>query len=570
MARLTNDPADYAEEALEGFALANKRYVKPVYGGVVRSTKTEQGKVALIVGGGSGHYPAFAGWVGPGFADGAVAGNIFASPSGAQAYSVCKAADRGAGILIGFGNYAGDVLHFGQAVERLGAEGIDARTLLVTDDIASASPAEHLKRRGIAGDLPTFKVTGAACEAGKSIDEVVAIFDRVNERTRSFGVAFDGCTLPGADDALFHVEPGTMGIGLGIHGEPGIDSRPLGTADEIADLLVDGLLADRPDDSGERVVAIVNGLGSCAYEDLFMVYRRVARRLADAGVEVVEGEVGEFVTSLDMAGLSLTLLWLDDVIEPLWFAACDTPAYRKGSVAEVEADDAELSTERPQIDVGTPGSAESQQVAQKLSALLGDIATMLKENEKKLGDLDAVAGDGDHGSGMVKGSAAAAETAQRLVGEGAGAQTLLVGAGDSWSERAGGTSGALWGAMLTAIGNTLGDADPVDQATQAAALRAALDACVRLGGAHVGDKTLVDALSPMVDTFEGAADGDAGAAWISAAQRAQEGADSTTALVAKLGRARPLGKKSVGTPDPGAVSLAMIAALVAERVSARG
>ena len=155
MARLINDdPTMYAEQALEGFAKANARYVKPVYGGVVRSTRTPQGKVALVVGGGSGHYPAFAGWVGPGFADGAVAGNIFASPSGAQAYSVCMAADRGAGVLIGFGNYAGDVLHFGQAVERLSAEGLQARTLLVTDDIASAKPAEHLKRRGIAGDLP--------------------------------------------------------------------------------------------------------------------------------------------------------------------------------------------------------------------------------------------------------------------------------------------------------------------------------------------------------------------------------------------------------------------------------
>jgi len=412
MARLINDdPVNYAEEALQGFAQANARYVKPVYGGVVRSTKTAQGKVALVVGGGSGHYPAFAGWVGPGFADGAVAGNIFASPSGAQAYSVCKAADRGAGILIGFGNYAGDVLHFGQAVERLASEGIDARTLLVTDDIASAPHDEHLRRRGIAGDLPVFKVTAAACEAGKPIDEVVAIFDRANERCRSFGVAFDGCTLPGADDALFHVEPGTMGIGLGIHGEPGIDSKPLGTADEIAEMLVEGLLGDRPDESGSRVVALLNGLGSAPYEDLFIVYRGVARALGEAGIEIVEGEVGEFVTSLDMNGLSLTLLWLDDVIEPLWFAPCDTPAYRRGSVTEAEADTTELNNERPQVGVEQPGSEVSQAVAARLAEALADVAALLKENEKKLGDLDAVAGDGDHGAGMARGSHAAAETA---------------------------------------------------------------------------------------------------------------------------------------------------------------
>lgn len=566
MARLINDdPVNYAEEALQGFAQANARYVKPVYGGVVRSTKTAQGKVALVVGGGSGHYPAFAGWVGPGFADGAVAGNIFASPSGAQAYSVCKAADRGAGILIGFGNYAGDVLHFGQAVERLASEGTDARTLLVTDDIASAPHDEHLRRRGIAGDLPVFKVTAAACEAGKPIDEVVAIFDRANERCRSFGVAFDGCTLPGADDALFHVEPGTMGIGLGIHGEPGIDSKPLGTADEIAEMLVEGLLGDRPDESGSRVVALLNGLGSAPYEDLFIVYRGVARALGEAGIEIVEGEVGEFVTSLDMNGLSLTLLWLDDVIEPLWFAPCDTPAYRRGSVTEAEADTTELNNERPQVGVEQPGSEVSQAVAARLAEALADVAALLKENEKKLGDLDAVAGDGDHGVGMARGSHAAAETAQRLLGEGAGAQTLLVGAGDSWSDRAGGTSGALWGAMLTAVGNTVGDSDGVDLATQAQAARAALEAAIRLGGASVGDKTLVDALVPFVEAFEAAVDGgDASAAWRAASEEANRGAETTKDFAAKLGRARPLGQKSVGTPDPGAVSLSMIVARIAD------
>ena len=250
MTRLVNNPDDFPAQAVAGLASAFPSYLKPVFGGVVRATRTAPGKVSLVVGGGSGHYPAFAGWVGQGFADGAVCGNIFSSPSAAQAYSVCKAADRGAGILIGFGNYAGDVLHFGQAIERLRSEGIQADTLVVTDDIASGAKDELDKRRGIAGDFPIFKIAGAAAEAGKDFEEVKRVFAKANAATRSFGVAFSGCTLPGADGPLFTVPEGKMGIGLGIHGEPGVDEARLGTADEVARTLVEGLLEDRPGPRG--------------------------------------------------------------------------------------------------------------------------------------------------------------------------------------------------------------------------------------------------------------------------------------------------------------------------------
>ena len=567
MSRLINsDPTQYAIEALEGFALANSRYVKPVFGGVVRSTKTPEGKVALVVGGGSGHYPAFAGWVGPGFADGAVAGNIFASPSGSQAYSVCMAANRGGGVLIGYGNYAGDVLHFGQAIEQLKAQGIDARSLEVTDDIASAPKDQWQKRRGIAGDLPVFKIVAAACEAGKNIDEVVEVFHKANERTRTFGVAFSGCTLPGSQEPLFTVPKGKMGIGLGIHGEPGIDEQDLGTADDLGKMLVDGLLGDRPDNSGKRVVALVNGLGSATYEDLFMVYRSVHKNLTDAGIEIVEGEADEFVTSLDMNGLSLTLVWLDDELEQLWTAPCDTPAYRRGGVGDTERDDTVLNNEAIVATVETPGSADSQALAGALASGLGAVARLIADNEKMLGDLDAVAGDGDHGIGMHRGSRAAAKEAERLASEGAGAQTLLVGAGQAWSENAGGTSGAIWGAMLTALGNAFGDQDAAKDATVGEGLQGSLDAVVRMGGAKVGDKTLVDALEPLVNEFTAALASGASLADAAdrAASKAQAGADSTKDFVAKLGRSRPLGEKSVGTPDPGAVSLAMIARTVAD------
>src|SRR6478672_4236349 len=208
MTRLFNEPSAFADEMIEGFVASHSRWVRRVSGGVVRNTRSTPGTVALVIGGGSGHYPAFAGLVGQGLARGAAMGNLFASPSAQQIYTVAKAASNGGGVLLGYGNYAGDVLHFNQAQARRRAEGIDCRSIAVTDDVSSAPPAEHAKRRGIAGDLTVFKVAAAAAEAGYTMDQTVEIAERAHHRTRSFGVAFSGCTLPGADRPLFSVPEG--------------------------------------------------------------------------------------------------------------------------------------------------------------------------------------------------------------------------------------------------------------------------------------------------------------------------------------------------------------------------
>ena len=247
MTRLFNEPAAFADEMIEGFVASHGRWVRRVSGGVARSTQSTADTVALVIGGGSGHYPAFAGLVGQGLAHGAAMGNLFASPSAQQVYSVAKAANNGAGVLLGYGNYAGDVLHFTQAQERLRREGIDCRSIAVTDDVSSAPLEERAKRRGIAGDLTVFKVAAAAAEAGYSMDATVEIAERANDRTRSFGVAFTGCTLPGAETPLFTVPEGRMAVGMGIHGEPGIDETDIPTADELAELLVGKLLTEVPE-----------------------------------------------------------------------------------------------------------------------------------------------------------------------------------------------------------------------------------------------------------------------------------------------------------------------------------
>ena len=570
MTRLFNDPDDFLDELVEGFVAASGRWVRAVPGGVVRSTRSPEPTVAVVIGGGSGHYPAFAGLVGPGLAHGAAMGNLFASPSTQRAYSVAKAADQGRGVLFSYGNYAGDVLNFDAAQDQLRGEGIDCRTVLVTDDIWSAKPDEVQKRRGIAGDLTVFKIACAAAEEGSSLDEVERVARLANDRTRSFGVAFAGCTLPGAAEPLFTVPEGRMAVGLGIHGEPGIDETDVPTADELAELFVSRLLDEVPagvDLAGARVVPILNGLGSVKYEELFVVYRGVDRRLREAGAEVVDPEVGEFCTSFDMAGCSLTLLWLDDELERLWTAPADTPAFRRGSVAQ-----------RERVDVGAaeaaqrtipPASAESREAATVIAGLLARVAEAIGGQADELGRLDSVAGDGDHGIGMQRGSRAGASAARSAAEAGAGAGTTLAEAGDAWSDQGGGTSGVIWGRILHTLGQAFGDDAPVEKAVVSASLVEVQNVVMGFGKAQVGDKTMIDAIVPFADDFnrEVAAGQPLHGAWRHAADVAERAARDTAQLAAKLGRARSHGDKSIGTPDPGAVSFALVCTTVADELA---
>lgn len=566
MTRLFNEPAAFADEMIEGFVASHGRWVKRVSGGVVRNTQSTPDTVALVIGGGSGHYPAFAGLVGQGLAHGAAMGNLFASPSAQQVYNVAKAANNGAGVLLGYGNYAGDVLHFNQAQERLRKEGIDCRSIAVTDDVSSAPLTERAKRRGIAGDLTVFKVAAAAAEAGHTMDRIMEIAERANDRTRSFGVAFTGCTLPGADHPLFSVPEGRMAVGMGIHGEPGIGETDIPTADELAELLVAKLLTEIPDgislagDTAARVVPILNGLGSVKYEELFVVYRRVAQLLAEAGLEAVDPQVGELVTSFDMAGTSLTLFWLDDELETLWNAPADAPAFRRGAVtaAALEASDGgELSD----VELSIPdATAESRAGAVRVLAALGAAKAVVDANADELGRIDAIAGDGDHGIGMERGVRAAVDAATDAVARGAGAATTLHIAGDAWADKAGGTSGALWGMALRAVGDALGDTNAPDAGAVAAGVAAAAAAIMEFGKAKPGDKTLVDVLVPFRDALTAGVNTGQSltGAWGAAATVAQQAAEDTAQLLPLMGRARPHAEKSLGTPDAGAVSMALI------------
>jgi D-erythrulose 4-kinase len=571
MTYLVNSADAFVEEMLDGLVSAYPRVLMRCRGGVVRTTRPATGKVGVVAGGGSGHYPAFAGMVGPGMADGAIVGEIFTSPSASQAEGVCAAVDSGQGVVLIFGNYAGDVLNFGAAQQNLAARGHDVRCITVTDDIVS--DAEPAKRRGIAGDLFVFKIAGAAADSGYDLDEVEAVARRANAAVRSYGIAFSGCTLPGASRPLFTVPDGQMSLGLGVHGESGVGDSPLRPAAEIAAELTGKLLAERPPDAPRRVAVIVNGLGSVKYEELFVLWNSVRERLAQAGLEPVEPEVGEFVTSLDMAGCSVTLAWLDDELERFWTAPCAALGFRRGRVAEAGAvprelpDDLDGASAAAKQDITT--SATGQEAGAQVAQLLAAMLAVLQENQAYLGELDAVAGDGDHGTGMVRGATAAVRAARELCAAGAGAQAVLAGAGVAWGDRAGGTSGALWGAGLRAFASELPADGPVTATQVQRGFAAALSTVTSAGGAKPGDKTLVDALVPFVEALGGAlsAGRSLADAWRAGADEASAAAAATAQLGARLGRARVLAARSVGTPDPGATSLALALAAAAGHIA---
>ncbi len=325
--KLVNDPFEAVDEALEGFVAAHAHMLAFAEPRVVVRRTPAADKVGLVVGGGSGHEPAFLGYVGVGIADAAACGNIFASPPANVVISAIRAANHGRGVLMAYGNYAGDVMNFGLAAQMADVEGIEVREIHVSDDVASAPKDESDKRRGIAGDIVVFKCAGAAAEQGLSLADVERVAIKTNAATHSMGVALSGCEVPGAGRPTFELPDGEIEIGMGVHGEPGIRRGPLLPADDIARILVEAIVSDIGAAGGRDVALLVNGLGATAYLDQYILYRGARRILEESGLRVVRSYVGEFITSLEMAGASVTVTVLDDELTSLLDAPAKTPAF---------------------------------------------------------------------------------------------------------------------------------------------------------------------------------------------------------------------------------------------------
>jgi D-erythrulose 4-kinase len=378
-------------------------------------------------------------------------------------------------------------------------------------------------------------------------------------------VAFAGCVLPGWDEPLFEVPDDSFEVGMGIHGEPGVRLVKALSTSELATTMLEPLLAERPADADARTAVLLNGLGSTKYEELFVLWHCLQPALHEAGLELVMPEVGEFVTSLDMAGCSLTMTWLDDELSELWADPADSPAFRRHGPAPVAWAQRHNVTGEVAEETRAIASEASRDAAVVAHAALAAMLAAATSHEEELGRLDAVAGDGDHGSGMARGLRAAVRAADSI-GADAGAGSLLRAAGRTFADEAGGTSGLLWGVILEAIGERLGDIRPVEGRDVAEAVRHAVDEVKRIGKADIGDKTMLDAAIPFSDVLDaGVGTGQPLAvAWAQAARAAVNAAASTADLTPRVGRARPLAARSIGHPDAGAVSFGICVTAVGE------
>jgi dihydroxyacetone kinase-like protein len=330
MKKIINDPKNFVDEMLEGILAAHPEQLKCVHNNlrcIVRSDSRKSGKVGLSTGGGSGHLPLFLGYVGKGMLDGCAVGNVFASPSAKQMLEVTKAIDSGSGVLYIYGNYGGDVMNFDMAAEMADMEDIRVEQVVAGEDVASSPKGEEGKRRGVAGIFFVYKIAGACAEEMASLDEVKRVAEKVCANVRTMGVGLSPCILPEMGKPTFEMDEGQMEIGIGIHGEPGIGKGELKSADEIVEKMMESILEDLPYQSGDEVSVLVNGLGATPQEELYLVYRKVAQILKDKKITVYHPYIGEFATSMEMAGMSISLLRLDNELKKLLKKSADTPFF---------------------------------------------------------------------------------------------------------------------------------------------------------------------------------------------------------------------------------------------------
>lgn len=328
MKKFINEACLVEDQMIQGMVKAYPQYLRKLdCGNVVVRSKKKEGKVALISGGGSGHEPAHGGYVGEGMLDAAVAGAVFTSPTPDQVYEGIKAIATDAGVLMVIKNYTGDVMNFEMAAEMAQADGIDVKQVVVNDDVAVKDSLYTVGRRGVAGTIFVHKIAGAMAETGADLDAVTAVAQKVIDNVRTMGAAIRPCTVPAAGKPGFELSEDEMEVGIGIHGEPGTHREKIKPADEIVDMLLEQILADI-DYSGSEVAVMVNSAGATPLMELFIIYNHVADVLAEKGIKVYKSLVGEYMTSIEMEGFSISLLKLDDQLKELLDASADTPAFK--------------------------------------------------------------------------------------------------------------------------------------------------------------------------------------------------------------------------------------------------
>ena len=566
---LNRDVENVVEENLTGFLMAYKKYYKKV--GEYNAFKYKgqrKDKVALVIGGGSGHEPLFPGYCGAGLADAVACGNICASPNPELITKAAQAVDQGKGVLFVYNNFAGDNLNFDMAEEMCRAEGMKTAHVREWDDLASAPKERITDRRGIAGVVYTIKIAGAACDAGLDLDEVVRITEKARDNTNTIGVATAPGTLPGNEKPTFELADDEMEFGMGLHGEPGIERTKMMYCSDMVERMYNELMAEMNLKEGDEVAVLVNGLGSTPLLELNLVYYELYKRMHRDGLKVYDAEVKIYCTCMEMGGFSISFLKLDDELKKYYDAPCFSPYYAKGAFTGVAADLGadEADEEEPEFDEQDVEPAEivrsKEGVLEELSAedtrnMLLYVADKIIANKPYLTEVDSAIGDGDHGIGMAGGMQKAKKKLLKMQGE-ENAYHLFETAGEAMLMSMGGASGVIFGSLYLAGAKGMEPKGVITAEDLAAMERKSLEAIQERGGAQVGDKTMVDALAPAVEALE-ANSGKGLLEMLKATEEAARcGMENTKKYVAKFGRAKSLLERAIGHQDAGATSVYLI------------
>lgn len=590
MNRVINDPDRVVEDMLAGWLLAHADTVRAREDNprvVQRVQAPERGKVGVITGGGSGHEPAFLGYVGDGLLDAVAIGEIFSSPTARSFLDAMRAADGGAGVACLYGNYAGDNMNVGMAVEMAAREGLAVRTVVANDDVPSAPKGDEARRRGVAGEILMWKVGAAMAARGGSLDEVIAVAGKAIARTRSIGVGLSACVIPAVGHANFTIEHGTMEVGIGHHGEPGIDVRATVGAAEMARMMLDAIVPDLPFAAGDRVAVLISGLGATPLMEQYILYGEVAKGLAARGIEVAFNRVGNLFTSLEMMGVTLTVMQLDDELLSCLRQPCRSAGLQVAgeTVARQAGGGRTAGPARaaagPEAAVVAPAPAAAARTVTGASValdeagpLVRDLIATIVEHRQHLSDIDGLIGDGDHGINMAKGFNGCGARLDALGPRAGSLPVALEQLSQALMDDIGGSMGPLYGQFFAAMAQALAPHARLDAALFGEALAAALARVQAMGQARVGDKTLIDTLVPARDAYAArlASGGDFAAALLAMSGAAERGRDSTRDLQARIGRSARLGARSIGVLDAGATSCCLIlqsmAASLARRLAA--
>ncbi len=580
MKKIMNRSETMVPEMCAGIALAypELEFVKRYK--IIKKREQNADKVSLISGGGSGHEPAHAGLVGKGMLDAAVCGDIFASPSQIQIYQAIKETAGNAGTLMIIKNYSGDMMNFKNAARLAEEDGISVEYVKVDDDIAVQDSLYTVGRRGVAGTVLVHKVAGAAAEKGYSLKQVKAYAENAVLNTRSIGFAFTSCTVPAKGTPTFSIAENEIEYGVGIHGEPGVSREAMMTADELSKRMTDSLVKELGLSENDEVTVLVNGSGGTPLQELYLFLNSTAKILDEYKIKIYRSFAGNYMTSIDMSGASLTFMKMNSELKSLLDAESDAPAFKvNGPVLprnyEPFIPAYHTQSENTDQKNHTKGNAKVRQEILTVDNMIFIVDTMSEciiKNEVPFCELDAYAGDGDFGMSVSKGFRQLRREWNDIleekvcdIGEFLDACSLII------MECCGGASGPIWGSAFRAAGKAAKGKQKLTAEEFAVLLQEAVPGIQKTGeysfgrGAVVGDKTLIDALVPCADVWtENAGNKTLKELFQLSADAAVNGAKMTEKIVARMGRAGTVGKRSIGYPDAGAFALGVIFSKIAD------